>query len=58
MDVIKVPDQAVKKDGNIGYFVEVLVDKKAVKRPVTIGISNGTETEITHGLNEGEIVLN
>jgi len=56
-DVIKIPSEAVKEDGQGGHFVEVIVDKKVEKRPVSVGIDNGTETEIMSGLSEGETVI-
>jgi multidrug efflux pump subunit AcrA (membrane-fusion protein) len=57
INVIKVPSKSVKEDDQGGYFVDVLVERKVEKRPVTIGISNDTETEIITGLDEGEPVL-
>ena len=56
VDVIKVPSQAVKEDGQGGYFVEVIIEKDVEDRPVAVGIDNGTETEIISGLSEGEII--
>jgi len=54
--VVKVPSTAVKENAQGEHFVNVIVDKKTEQRPVSVGISNGTETEITSGLSEGETV--
>jgi RND family efflux transporter MFP subunit len=56
-DVIKVPSRAVQEDGQGGHFVQVIIEKKVEERPVTVGIDNGTETEIISGLSEGENVI-
>ncbi len=56
--IIKLPNQAIKADGQGGYFVNVIVNKKTEKRPVIIGLNNGTDTEIITGLKEGETVVN
>jgi len=56
--VIKIPSQAIKEDGRGGHFVNVIVEKKTEKSPVTIGLSDGTETEITTGLTGRETIVN
>jgi hypothetical protein len=35
----------------------VVVNEQTEERPVVIGISDGFDTEIVSGLNEGEVVL-
>lgn len=57
-NIIKLPNKAMKEDGKGGHFVNVTVGNKTEKRPVTIGLNNGTETEISAGLNVGETVVN
>jgi RND family efflux transporter MFP subunit len=55
-NVIKVPSLAIKEDGQGGYFVHIMIDDKDEERPVTIGMTYGTETEIIDGLSEGETI--
>lgn len=56
-NVVVVPSEAVQFGEN-GSFVHVPGQNgKPEKRNVTVGLSNGKETEIVDGLNEGETVL-
>jgi HlyD family secretion protein len=57
-NIIKLPNKAVKDDGKGGHFVKVMVGKNTENRQVTTGLNNGTETEISSGLNVGETVVN
>jgi HlyD family secretion protein len=57
-NIIKLPNKAVKDDGKGGHFVKVVVGKNTENRQVTTGLNNGTETEISSGLNVGETVVN
>jgi len=54
-NVLIVPDKAVKQSGQ-NYSVQVVKGTTTETRAVKIGISDGTNTEITSGLNEGEEV--
>lgn len=56
MDVLLVPNSAVKSDTN-GKYVQILENGAPVKKSVTVGASNATETEIKSGLNPGEAVV-
>jgi len=56
-NVLLVPDRAVKQDSQGNNIVEVKIDKQIEERVVVIGISDGYQTEIVAGLEEGEIVL-
>lgn len=58
-NVLMVPNRAVRSlGGNRGYYVEVLVEGQIVQVPVTIGLSNGSMTEIAStGLREGDTVV-
>lgn len=58
-NVLMVPNRAVRSQGgNRGYYVEVMVEGQIVQVPVTIGLSNGSMTEITSsGLREGDTVV-
>jgi RND family efflux transporter MFP subunit len=57
--VLTVPNSAISgKNGN--YMVRVLKDEKTgltEQRPIKIGLQNKTYTEITSGLDEGELVV-
>jgi RND family efflux transporter MFP subunit len=54
--VVFVPPEALIQDGGRS-IVMVAVDSRAEKRPVTIGITTDAGTEITSGLNAGELVI-
>jgi membrane fusion protein (multidrug efflux system) len=55
-DVLTVPTTAVVKDREASYCV-VIVDGKAVRRPIQIGLNDGTRTEVVSGLESGEAVV-
>jgi HlyD family secretion protein len=55
-DVLLVPNRAVKQQGR-SRTVDVMVDGKKETRTVTVGMSNDQYTEITDGLNEGDLVV-
>jgi len=54
--VLLVPDRAIGKDSQGRPIVKVVVDEQVEERAVVIGISDGFETEIVDGLDEGEVV--
>jgi RND family efflux transporter MFP subunit len=54
--VVTVPNSAVKTEGNTTY-VEILNGSVPERRPVEIGGSNNTDTEIVSGIREGEEVV-
>ncbi|MDD5037831.1 MAG: efflux RND transporter periplasmic adaptor subunit [Dehalococcoidales bacterium] len=56
-DVLLVPSRAIKEDSYGNAVVEVMVGKKIEERPVVAGISDGLDTVIISGLNEGETVV-
>ncbi len=55
-DVLAVPAAAIGEDGDQRY-VYVVVDEQLERRTVETGVTRGPWTEITDGLEEGEIVL-
>lgn len=55
-NVLAVPNEAVKESAD-GHYVEILVQGKPQRRPVTIGIIGNDKTEINSGLQEGETVI-
>jgi RND family efflux transporter MFP subunit len=56
-DVVVIPNRAVKRGTAGRYLVDVWNGQSAESRPVTIGLSNDTVTEILSGVNEGEEVV-
>jgi HlyD family secretion protein len=55
--VLLVPSRAVGEDSQGNPAVEVMVNGKVEERAVVIGISDGSQTEIVSGLNEGDTVV-
>jgi len=56
-NILLVPDRAIKEDSQGNPVVKVMVNEQIQERPVDIGISDGYQTEIVDGLNEGETVV-
>lgn len=56
-DVLLVPSRAIKQDSQGNPMVKVMVGEQIQERPVVIGLSDGFQTEIVYGLNEGETVV-
>jgi multidrug efflux pump subunit AcrA (membrane-fusion protein) len=54
--VVLVPAVAIVREGE-DAAVLVVVDSKAKRRAVEIGLSDGTNVEILSGVNAGEIVI-
>jgi RND family efflux transporter MFP subunit len=55
--VLLVPNRAIGEDSRGNPAVKVVVDTQIEERAVVIGISDGSQTEIVSGLNEGEVVV-
>jgi len=55
--VVLVPNKAVKQNTEGQKVVDVWVNNKSQQTPVKTGISDGLNTEILNGVNEGELVL-
>jgi RND family efflux transporter MFP subunit len=55
--VLLVPNRAITQDSQGNPVVKVMVDEEIEERPVVTGISNGFDTEIVGGLNEGDVVV-
>ena len=51
-----VPNRAIIRDKS-ATFVQVMVNGTPETRPVTLGFTNGLNTEVTKGLSEGEEVV-
>ena len=56
-NVLLVPDRAIEEDNEGNPVVKVMVNEQIQERPVDIGISDGFQTEIVDGLNEGETAV-
>ena len=56
-NVLLVPNRAIEQDSEGNPVVKVMVNEEIEERPVVIGISDGFDTEIIDGLNEGEVVV-
>jgi HlyD family secretion protein len=56
-NVILTPNKSIKKDSSGQTFVNILVNKKVEQRQVVTGLTDGTQTEIVSGLNEGDVVV-
>src|SRR5579864_1884038 len=55
-DVLTLPLSAIVKDDDKTFCVCV-ENGKAVRRPIELGLNDGTRTEVKSGLNGGEIVV-
>ncbi len=56
-NILAVPTEAITQTPNGKSVVKVLKDGKVEFKTVETGISNDTDTEITSGLNEGDVVI-
>jgi multidrug efflux pump subunit AcrA (membrane-fusion protein) len=56
-DVLLVPSRAIGEDSQGSPVVQVMVNGQIEERAVVIGITDGYDTEIISGLEEGEIVV-
>jgi multidrug efflux pump subunit AcrA (membrane-fusion protein) len=56
-DVLTVPITAVEGTAGTGNVYFVLPDGSTELRPVTLGLNDGVNVEVTEGLEEGDLVL-
>jgi multidrug efflux pump subunit AcrA (membrane-fusion protein) len=56
-DINIIPARAVKKDSQGNSVVDVPVNNKTEPRPIQTGLSDGINTEISGGLNVGDIII-
>lgn len=54
-NVLLIPSNAVYSD-SAGYYVYLITDGERIHQPVGIGLRNAWLTEITEGLEEGDVV--
>jgi macrolide-specific efflux system membrane fusion protein len=55
--VLLIPNRALDEDEAGNTIVHVVIDEEPQERSVTIGVSDGFDTEILSGLTEGEMVI-
>jgi HlyD family secretion protein len=55
--VLIVPDRAIHEDDQGNPVVNIMKNEKIETRQVKVGISDGIYTEITEGINAGDIVI-
>lgn len=56
-NVLLIPERAVTQDSQGKTIVKVVTKGQTIERPVVIGISDGFQTEVISGLEEGETVV-
>jgi RND family efflux transporter MFP subunit len=56
MDVLTLPTTAVVQDKEQSHCV-VVSENKAVRKPIALGLSDGTRTEVVSGLEGSELVV-
>jgi len=56
-NVLLVPERAVTQDSQGNPMVWVMVNEQIEERSVGVGISDGYQTEIVSGLQEGDVVV-
>lgn len=56
-DVLVIPTTAVQGGADTGIVYVIGADGEQEERPVTLGLSDGVNVEVTEGLEEGELIL-
>lgn len=56
-EVLLISSLAVKTDDSGNNYVQILKNGKPVNQNIEIGLSSDTQTEITSGLQEGDVVI-
>ena len=55
-NIVLLPNKSIKRNNQGQTIVNVLINQKFEERPVVLGITDGSQTEVISGLNEGEMV--
>jgi multidrug efflux system membrane fusion protein len=55
--VVLLPSAAIQRGSNTGFVYLVTPDSKVTVRNLTIGVSEGDDSEITSGLKAGDMVV-
>ena len=56
-NVVLVPNKSIKRNSHGQAVVNVVVNQKIEERPVILGLTDGTQTEIVSGLNTGDMII-
>ncbi len=56
-NALLIPARAIKTDSQGKTVVSVMVNQQVKEKPIIAGISDGLETEVVSGLEEGETVV-
>jgi multidrug efflux pump subunit AcrA (membrane-fusion protein) len=56
-NVLVVPSRAITRVAGKGSTVQLVKNNTTVEQAVTVGLSDSTNTEITQGLSEGDLVM-
>jgi multidrug efflux system membrane fusion protein len=55
--VVLVPNEAIQRNTNTTYVWLILPDNSVTVRPMTVGTTEGGQTEITSGINGGDALV-
>lgn len=55
-NAVLIPATAIEREGDEEYVL-LVVDNVSVRTPVSTGMQEGNEIEITHGVKEGDLVI-
>jgi HlyD family secretion protein len=56
-DAILVPNKSIKRNSQGQTVVDLVVNQKIEERPVTLGLTDGNQTEIISGLQAGDRIV-
>jgi HlyD family secretion protein len=56
-NVMLVPNKSIKRNAQGETVVNIVVNQKVEEQAVTLGLSDGAQTEIAGGLNEGDVIV-
>jgi membrane fusion protein (multidrug efflux system) len=55
-NAVLIPTTAIEREGDEEYVL-LVIDNVSVRSPVSTGMQEGNEIEITHGVKEGDLVI-
>jgi multidrug efflux pump subunit AcrA (membrane-fusion protein) len=56
-DVLLVPNKSIKRNAQGQTVVNVVVNQKTEERPVKLGLTDGSQTEVISGLQAGDTIV-
>lgn len=56
-DILLISSSAVKSDESGNNYVQILKNGKPINQNIEIGLASDSQTEVTSGLNEGDMVI-